>query len=322
MAIEIELSEEQYKSGFKYIIVFGVLEGVSPESTKVVVEELFNSQVWWRNSFVKQGTATNLTKGKSKDKHSFFFSPHSFAQSDIDAYRSEEFASLKKELPGLITTHAPDGRIFERALGLENVASGLLNASNDDQMTAISMSYALWSSILNYPLKRFFKKTGDTILDTPKLYLDFLEDHFVKYVSAQGFLPPIRLGKTPYGILPVTVFSPPFQWKESNLLVNTLQIESFFWSLITRWNKFVDLVPTVMNRTGEVSQTDTLLNILSMEPISHTYYVRGFRSLDYITDFISEMLNVKNISNTELKIKNKLLLNILLKITLPSFRGS
>ena len=316
MAIEIELSEEQYKSGFEYIIVFGVREGVSPESAKQAIEDLFRAHRYSGGmSFVKQGTPTNLTKGKSKDKHSFFL-PQSFTQSDINNYRSLEFAALKEEHPGLVTAYAPDGRIFERALGLDNVASGLENAGNDDQMTAICMSYALWPSILNYPIKRFFKKTSGGVINTPTLYLNFLQNHFVKYVSAQGFIPPIRLGKTPYGILPVTILS---EWRESKLLVDTNSIKSFFRALITRWTKFVDLVPTVMNNAGGTLQTETLLNILSMEPISHTYYVRGFRSLDYITDFISEILNVKNISNAELKIKNKLLLNILLKITLPFF---
>ena len=60
-----------------------------------------------------------------------------------------------------------------------------------------------------------------------------------------------------------------------------------------------------------------------MEAISHSYYVRGVRSLKYLTDFIFDVLHIKNgagmpiVSYPDLVVKNKILLNILLKITFP-----
>ena len=307
MAIEIKLNEQQYKSGFEYIIVFGVREDLSPESTKQAIEDLFRAHRYSEGmSFVKQGTPTNLTKEKSKEDEQPYFSPGPLSQSDINAYRALEFADLKKEHPGLITDRAPDGRIFDKALGLDNVANGLLNADNDDQMTATCMSYALCPTILSYDIKSF--------VNIQSLNLDSLQNHFVKYVSAQGILPPIRVGKTLYGILPVTILP---EWQEKDVIVSTNHIRNFFTFLKTRWSKFVDQVPTVMNETNGLLPTENLLNILSMEPISHAYYVRGFRSLSYIADFISEVLNIKNMSSAELKIKNKILLDILLKITFP-----
>ena len=88
-----------------------------------------------------------MTREKAKEVKSFF-SPHSLTQSDILKYRSVEFAPLPED-SGL------DGRIFDIALGLDNVANGLLNADNDDQITANLMLYALWPSLLGYFMKTF-----------------------------------------------------------------------------------------------------------------------------------------------------------------------
>ena len=41
MAMEVDLSKEQYKSGFEYIIVYGVRDDLSPDQTKQEVENLF-----------------------------------------------------------------------------------------------------------------------------------------------------------------------------------------------------------------------------------------------------------------------------------------
>ena len=87
MAIEIKLNEQQYKSGFEYIIVYGVRDNLSPDQTKQEIENLFSAHRYTEGlSLVKQGTPTNLVKTKSKDEQSFF-SSSPFKQSDINKYR-------------------------------------------------------------------------------------------------------------------------------------------------------------------------------------------------------------------------------------------
>ncbi len=317
MAIEISLTEEQYKSGFDYIIAYGVrdLTAHTPKRTKQEIENLFTAHRYSNGlRLVKQGTPTNLVKEMSNDGQSFF-SPHHPSQSDAISYRSAEFKALDKEHQGQIVLHEPDGRVLEKALGLDNVANGLLNANNYDQLTAACMSSALWPSVLGY----FF----DTFANIQGLNRESIQNHFVRYVSAQGSVPPICVGKTPYGILPVTILS---KWEDKELLADTDHIRSFFLDLERRWRRFVDNVPTVMNdnnSNGEFLPTENLINILSMEAVSHTYNVRGFRSLNYISDFIFEILGKKtqageqivSLSSQDLVVKNKLLLNILLKLT-------
>jgi len=319
MAIEISLTEQQYISGFDYIIAYGVRDRTehTPEKTKQQIENLLTAHRYSNGlKVVKQGTPTNLVKemSKEKDEHSFF-SPHHTSQSDAISYRSVEFKALDKQHQGQIVLHEPDGRIFEKALGLDNVANGLMNANNYDQLTAACMSSALWPSVLGYFIDRFANIQG--------LNVQSIQNHFVKYVSAQGKIPPICVGKTPYGILPVTILS---KWEDKELLADTEHIRSFFSDLKRRWRGFAKNIPTVMNNNNNSngdgsSAEDNLINILSTEAVSHTYNVRGFRSLNYITDFIFEILDKKNqagqqiISSGDLVVKNKLLLNILLKLT-------
>ena len=287
MAIEIKLKDQEYKSGFEYIIAYGVRENLSPEQTERELETLFHAHKYGQGlSFVKQGTPTNLSKLKSKDGQSFF-SPHSHAQTDITSYRSMEFSALPDGHAGLLTEQQSDGRIFEIALGIENVANGLLNANNHDQATATYMSFVLWSSVLNYFM--------NTFLNIPSLHLAGLQKHFVRYVSGQGIVPSIRVGKTPYGILPVTILS---EWEDEHIISGTHFIRTFFTTLKSKLlepkSGFIDQVPTAMkSKTGGIPPAENLLNILSMEAISHAYYVRGYRSLDFIADFSFDILKRK-----------------------------
>jgi CHRD domain len=309
MGIEINLTPQQYASGFDYIIAYGVRDS-PPDKTKQQIENLFTAHRYTNGlRLVKQGTPTNLVKERSKDVKPFL-SHQSSAYSDSISYRSIEFQSLDVEQEGQVSLHSPDGRVLERALGLDNVSNGLLNANNYDQLTAACMSSALWPSVLGYFMDKF--------ANIPILNNEKLQEHFVKYVSAQGIIPPICVGKIPYGILPITGFS---EWEDNNLLMGTDHIRTFFADLMIRWTDFVDRVPTISNNNGD--PTKNLIDILSMEAVSHTYNVRGFRSLNYIADFIFEILNKKKpngepiVTSQNLVVKNKLLLDILLKLTFP-----
>ncbi len=316
MAIELSLTEQQYNSGFKYIIAYGVRDrkAHTPERTKQEIENLFTAHRYNTGlRLLKQGTPTNLVKERPKERDGqAFFSPHHPSHSDAITYRSVEFEALDKEQQGQIVLHKSDGRILERLLGLDNIADGLLNANNNDQLTAACMSSALWPAVLGYFMDRFANIEG--------LNVRSFQNHFVKYVSAQGRVPPICVGKTPYGILPVTILS---NWEDKELLAGTDHIRSFFVGLKNRWRRFVENVPTVMrndddsnsNSNGDPSSENNLINILSMEAVSHTYNVRGFRSINYISDFIHEILQKPTQSSEDLVVKNELLLNILLKLT-------
>ena len=313
MAIEVELTDEQYESGFDYLLAFGIRDNLSPEETKQKIEKLFTGHRYSHGlKLVKQGTPTNQVKETSKVEQSFT-SPRLHTQSDKLTYRSIEFGKLDEDTQGTgtVAMHSPDGRVLSRALGLDKVTNGLVNANNNDQVAAMSMLVALWPSVLSYFMVKF--------ANIQNLDLDKLKSYFIKYISAQGAIPPICVGKTPYGILPVTLLS---NWEDTLLLTGTDHIRTFFNHLKKRWIKFIDKVPTIMSNNDDISEN--LLKILSMDAFSQNYNVRGLRSLNYIADFIFEVLGRKNttgqqlVTDQDLIIKNKLLLNILLKLTFPT----
>jgi len=299
MAFETEttLSLTEYKRGFEFIIVYGVKTGHTPEKTKQQVEQLFKSHRFTSGfSFIKQETPTNLVKQKSADvQPTPSSSPFVQQRDSMIKYRATEFSGLAPDLelrlpgPNKILSH--DGKAFEKALGIEAVAQGTANSNNWDQITAPCMSALLWPIVGGYFLDMFTR-----IPEANRLRLMV---HFIKFVSAQGSLPPIRVGKTPYGILPVTILS---DWIDTTIFPDTALIRKFLTNLISNTLvKFIENIPTVMNKSHQISPAENLLNILSMEAMSNQYYVRGIRSLKYITDLIYAVLE-ERLPNNDPKI--------------------
>jgi hypothetical protein len=284
MAFETEtpLTIPQYERGFEYIIVYGVKTGQTTAEAKEKIEKLFRSHRYTSGfSFIKQGTPTNLIKQKSEEEQPTILTHSSSVQMDAtSSYRLTEFSALDPDTSIPIKILSPDGRVFEKALGINGVAQGVSNANNRDQINSTCMSALLWPVVAGY-----FLKTFTTIQSE---YVAKLREHFIRYVSAQGSVPAIRVGKTPYGILPVTILS---DWKDTTIFPDRKYIREYLAGLINNtWVRFINDVPTVMNKSHQISGAENLLNILSMEAVSHTYYIRGIRSLFYVTDLIYDVL--------------------------------
>jgi hypothetical protein len=283
MAYEKKITQEQYQNGFEFIIAWGVREDQTPEETRQQIGNLFVSHRYSHGiSLLRPGTPTNLTNEKSKDRSHTIFSPQTHPQSDVDKFRALEFSSAEKDTSEVIPNSSPDGIVINRALGLKYLSYGLENANNQDQKSASCMSVVLWPVVAGYFLKSFVHK--------PSLNIANLKEHFIRFVSAQGSIPPIRIGDMPYGILPVTISS---EWEDKSIIENTNDIQSFFTRLKHYWTRFINDVPTVMMKSDQISPTQNLLDILSMGPISHSYYVRGARSLLYLSAFIFDVLRIR-----------------------------
>ena len=335
MAVEIELNKEQYESGFQYIVVYGIQDDLTPQETAFEAQSLFKAHRYTDGfSFLKQGAPTNLTKDKSGEEYS------SSPQPDPNMCRSIEFSALNKDIPGAIVDFVSDGRVFERALGITSVAQGVQNANNTDQIDALNMATVLWPVALGC----FFENFINHLQIQPQLQLSKLRYHFIKYVKAHGSIPPIRVGKVPYGILPITklLFDDDSLsgWKDFQIIPNTDNIRTFFLTLKDRWTKetpsidkktsFIEEVPTVMKISGNGMPpqplspvpTENLLNILSMDAISHLYLVRGARSVLYIAEYLRQIPPFNSIPITAfrnmLKRGNQDYVNRILNLT---FRG-
>lgn len=141
--------------------------------------------------FVALGTPTNNTEASA--------SGYSPATERAAPLTPSEDAKLPKEKDAL--------ELFVWALGLAAdslPAQNIDNAHLPEQRTALHMMNALWRGTFGHYLMELWNPPGDEkdrILKTPTLYA--LRRYAVSYLRPGGPLPPIRVNKQPYGILPL-----------------------------------------------------------------------------------------------------------------------
>jgi hypothetical protein len=151
---------------------------------------------------VPQGTPTNNT-----EKGASGFS----GGEDADVAYERYFGAADTETPpggGLPEPRDPhdrhrrkDGRWLADLLGVDADASTLRQAANyyhTDQHEALAMNTALWPATLGY----FLESMMGPALD--EWQRSVVQWYFTNYVTGRGPVPAIRIGKQPYGILPVS----------------------------------------------------------------------------------------------------------------------
>jgi len=308
MAIEINLTADMFVNGFEYIFVCGVRDDLTPQETKIVVENLFKSHRYTSGfSFIKQGTPTNLVNGKTEqnNNNNSYSSLSSHFHINAKTCRKLEFSGLfsLESPPSSPIELLPDGRVFEKKLGVDNLASGVYNANNNEQISAAYMGVVLWNAIAGQLLKK---------LQLSEPILTRLREHFIRYVRAQGSIPSFRIGKVPYGVLPITHFS---EWQDSSMIQNySKYIITFFNHLKDKWLESAREVPTVMNVQNGISPEKQLINILSMEAFSHAYYIRGIRDHKYIGSYISTLVGINpNLLTNRILEANKKITDLMLR---------
>ena len=257
MGMEIPLNEQQYKSGFEILVVYGVRDNITPLQSKAILEDLIKSHRYTKGfRFLKQGTPTNLVNDPSKSSSSSSsiedeLYSSSETQTNTLLYRKIEFSKLLPDNFGSASSsiiNAPDGKFFDKYLGIDT-ANGVYNSNNFDQTFAIMASVVLWAPVLGYFINRFLTFSPNPI-DQKNIQMN-IRQHFIKYVRGQGIIPPFRVGNVPYGVLPITLLS---AWTDTSIFPNKDYFKVFLDSLRKRWlSEFVNDVPTVMTAQNRVT---------------------------------------------------------------------
>lgn len=162
-------------------------------------------------------------------------------------------------------------QLFTRALGLPAKslpADNIVNAHLAEQRTALHMMNALWRGTFGHYLMELWNppdaEEKDRLLKTPTLYR--LRDYAESYLRPGGALPVLRVGKQPYGVLPVLGkryidrTDLPLQ-RDINKVLGVLRP---LWDIAVR-----DKVPLLRDGNVEVAQ-----DILQTAPWSQTAYYR------------------------------------------------
>lgn len=180
------------RTGLDLLLVVGVrATRTAPESAADLVELFRAHRFTWTLDLVGQGTPTNNTEsGRS-----------GFEARDRD-YEHTYRTAIAPLIEGrALPDSGSDGAILARALGVPaDTFESLAHRDLADQDDAALMQHLLWPATWGYYLREGFSG----VLRERGVDLDLWRSFFTRYVRARGPLPPIRIGRQPYGVLPVT----------------------------------------------------------------------------------------------------------------------
>jgi hypothetical protein len=272
MGIRLQLAGEQARQGLDFLLVLGTqfTSGFDRADGTHRLVELFEAHHYTDGlSFVLNGTPSNNTKD----------APSGFSTADLghaESYRDERNATAFK--PG----DGSNADVLSRALGLRNgngqVFANLTNAAAAEQLDARHMNRALWPATLGHFVTQMLSQAA--IPDN----VSWAQHHFVDYVRASGPLPALRVGRQPYGVLPVTALD---HWKprkgEEQQFARDTALRDFLLKLRGLWRSNLSQVP----RIGSTNPDQDFADTLSMDGVSSSYVIRHLFSDSYLAELWS-----------------------------------
>jgi hypothetical protein len=194
MALRIALDTNGREQGFDRVLVLGVKSSFDPQRSAAELAALFANHRYGRGvGLVRQGTPTNNTAD----------GPAGLPVPDPDASRS-----FDRERRPVAVGETHDGGRLAAALGLDRAAvQSWEDATHDGDGPARAMLRALWPVTLGYFMDQMMAPVFDaeTIAATRRFV--------VEHVRGRGPIPALRIGNTPYGVLPVSTLA---AWRPSS----------------------------------------------------------------------------------------------------------
>lgn len=271
LGIKIPLKDEEYKTGFSKLVVLGIRVGTDTAQSQSLLENLLQDHLCSGRglSFIKQGTITN-----NADDESTTFTLRN---------RFDTQGKKPPAPPPPPTTPAPpknteegstafnDALWLSQYLGIDDtMLQQAENAQGTDQRNARNMNTALFPATLGYYLSELM----DPLLTDDEI--NRIESFFSKYVLGRGTVPALRIGKQPYGILPVSVV-PRLNLQASDPLRNAIVTK--VQELFSIWKAKSELVKHISNENAV--STEDFIDILSLHPNSVSFQQRLMEDVSY-----------------------------------------
>ncbi len=272
MAIRAKLKKEDAATGLDFLLVLGIKD--SPGGTTdwtPRLAELFNAHHYTNGlSFVPQGTPSNNTQD----------APSGFSSKDPG---HEESYLAERTTPAFRPGDGSNADVLTTAFGLANagqVFANLPNATAREQLDARHMNTALWQVTWGYFLLQMLGvgETSESPLTDDDIA--WARGHFIDYVRASGPLPAVRIGKQPYGILPVTSLN---AWQapanQQSQYTQDVALRDFLIRLRDLWRRNYPEIPR-LGRSDDIDKD--LAEVLSMEGLSSSYSMRNLIGRHYL----------------------------------------
>lgn len=223
------------------LLVYGVRAALDPVAGATRLDRLIRSHRFTDGAqFVTQGTPTN----------------------NSDSARTDWSRRVLPAAPSLEAIALPAGAnsaVAAVALGLDASALAQLPGAGDPEQTrAAAFNTALWATTWGDAIEHLTpsgRANGDQRLDSPSL--DAVRDHWVNHVHGRGPLPVLRLGRQPYGVLPIVATDASYRPLRGDFVENTL-VPFIDQSVRWMWNAAQPAAATVMNRPLDVALPEIL----------------------------------------------------------------
>jgi hypothetical protein len=268
MALRIPLTAAQRSGGFDQIFVYG-LRSTDNTANQTFARLLDAHHYTDGFALVPPGSATNNTPD----------APSSYSRKDPDF----ELSFATERSAPLTTNPNCDGQTFAAALGivpthLDHVAA----ADNTGALNGADMLRSLWPATLGYFLSQMM---ADTF--TPEI-IEEARQYALAYAVPRGPVPSFRVGRTPYGVLPVTSLanyqsSPDLPGQITKNLVEP-NLVSFVRKLWPTWLGSSTNAPH-MQRGGDPDQN--LMSVLGIDASSMNFQGRPVLGNAFIWNYLN-----------------------------------
>ena len=249
MAVTLNLQQPGVK--IDRLVVLGIRSTLDPDAAAGRIDDLLAAHRFTDGAaFVAQGTPTNNT----------------------DSDRSAWSLLTAVAPPAAATPPAAAGSnaaVLASALGAQPATPAAWPLGDGiEQPRARAMNTALWAPTWEAMLDRILgdDARGLTVTDAER---DDIRSHFIERVRARGPVPALRLGKQPYGVLPIVPIDANSFHGTGGTIENRLV--PFLEQVRLIWELGVQSVPRVMQ--GNIDQV--MPDILGISPVLEALRVRS-----------------------------------------------
>jgi hypothetical protein len=248
------------------LLVLGVKTNLDANASAQRLAALIDAQHFTRGiEITPPGTPTNATPDVPR------------TPGDVDFAQS---FNTERGQPMFAAGSNADGEFAATALGVSNAQfEHVLHAGDTRRSAARQMNAALWPATVGYFLgQRLFGLLDDGDLER-------VRRHFIDFVSATGPLPILRIGRQPYGLLPVTSLD---RWQPLDASDPGERTTTTLRGLRDAFRRSATHVPR-LRLAAQPGQDpdDDLVAVLRMQPASLGYSVRNVFGPYFTTNFWS-----------------------------------
>jgi hypothetical protein len=293
MATKINLTPQEATRGFDKLFVLGIRLSANETASKTQLEKLFTDHYHSKDGFglIKQGTPTNNTEDNPSGNSWIDDADESYDRVFKAASSFEEKDEWNEK---------SDGQKLADSLGIDaNILKEVPNASGRDQLEANAINTALFPATLGY----FMEEMMHPLFDDRDI--NATKTFFSNFVSGRGPVPSIRIGKQPYGILPISVYSKlDFGNADIKLAVVSKKVpylarlHNLIMKMDTTWD---ELLPQVAHIGKAGDQHQVLLDALALNANSVEFHQRYAQSKPMLYNkliFQTSFLYAKKINTT------------------------